>query len=150
MVKSKKIKLKSENEGIEELKSQLARALADYDNLSKRIAQERSTVEKIAASKVVLKLLPVFDMLIDAQKHIKDAGLEIVLGEFRKSLFELGIEEISVNQGDNFNPLRHEAIELVAGGKENTIAALVQGGWKIRDQDYIIRPAKVKVYKMSN
>lgn len=135
---------------LHEIKNQLARALADYDNLRRRVEAEKVTWEKMAASKVVLKFLPVFDMLIEAQKHVKDPGLEIVIGEFRKSLFELGIEEIGAGADDEFNPVVHEATEMVAGGKENTIAELVQTGWKIRGESYIIRPAKVKVYKMSN
>jgi molecular chaperone GrpE len=160
-VKGQKLKVKSgENDQPEqienlqqqlhEIKNQLARALADYDNLRRRVEAEKITWEKMAASKVVLKFLPVFDMLLEAQKHIKDPGLEIVIGEFRKSLFELGIEEVIAGQGDDFNPVVHEATEQVAGGKENTIAELVQTGWKIRGESYIIRPAKVKVYKMSN
>ena len=132
------------------LKNQLARALADYDNLRKRVESEKEVWEKVAASKVVMRLLPVLDMALTTQKHLKDAGLEIVIGEFRKSLYELGLEEIKVNVGDDFNPLEEEAIEMVAGGTENTIAEVVQIGWKIREENFIIRPAKVKVYKTSN
>ena len=66
------------------MKNQLARALADYDNLRKRVEGEKDAWEKIAASKVVLRLLPVLDMTLEAQKHLKDAGLAIVIGEFRK------------------------------------------------------------------
>lgn len=152
-MKAKNLKPKVKSEGseeIENLKNQLARALADYDNLRRRVESEKGVWEKLAASKVVVRLLPVFDMMLEAQKHIKDPGLEIVVGEFRKSLFELGVEEIIVNSGDEFNPVFHEATDKVPGGKENTIAELVQTGWKIRDESYIIRPAKVKVYKMSN
>lgn len=146
MVKGKK----PESKEIVELKNQLARALADYDNLRKRIESEKEAWEKIAASKVVLQLLPVFDMLLDAQKHLKDAGLEIVIGEFRKSLYDLGVEEIRVEVGDEFNPLEEEVVEMVAEGRENTVAEVVQIGWKIRGESFIIRPAKVKVNKVSN
>ncbi len=141
------------DEGIDEiqlLKSQLARALADYDNLRRRVEAEKVTWEKIAASKIVLRLLPVLDMAIEAQKHLKDAGLEIVIGEFRKSLYDLGVEEVKANVGDAFDPLTEEATEMVVGGKENTIAEVVQIGWKITGESFIIRPAKVKVYKVSN
>ena len=157
MVKGKK----QENKEVEHLKNQLARALADYDNLRKRIESEKEAWEKIAASKVVLQLLPVFDMTLEAQKHLKDAGLEIVIGEFRKSLYDLGVEEIKVEVGDEFNPLEEEVVEMVAEGADNTVAEVVQIGWKIRDESFtgaltgqaerlIIRPAKVKVNKVSN
>ncbi len=142
---------KQENKEVELLKNQLARVLADYDNLRKRIESEKRVWEGIATSKTVIKLWPVFDMLVDAQKHIKDPGLEIVIGEFRKSLSDLGVEEIRVGIGDEFNPGQEEAVEMVAGdGKQNSIAEIVQTGWKISGENYIIRPAKVKVYKISN
>ncbi|MGA2910401.1 MAG: nucleotide exchange factor GrpE [Candidatus Microgenomates bacterium] len=143
-------KSKKNNQEVELLKGQLARALADYDNLRKRVESEKIAWEQIAATRAISGLLPVFDMLLDAQEHLKDAGLEIVIGEFRKSIQDLGVEEIRVAVGDEFNPLEEEAIEMVAGGKENTVAEVVQIGWKIKDQEFIIRPAKVKVFKVSN
>lgn len=135
------------NEEAELLKAQLVRALADYDNFRKRVDLEKVGWEKIAGSKVVLKLLPVLDMLIDAQKHLKDSGLEIVIGEFRKSLYDLGVEEIKINIGDDFNPLKEEVVEIVPGEKENTVAEVLQMGWKIKNEDFIIRPARVNVVK---
>ncbi len=155
MVKGKKREEKEKaqdkvHEELESVKGMLARALADYDNLSKRVESEKAAWEKIAASKMVLKLLPVFDMILEAQKHLQDAGLEIVIGEFKKSLYDLGVEEIIIGVGDEFNPLEEEVTEMVAGGTENTVAEVIQTGWKIRDESFIIRPAKVKVYKVSN
>jgi molecular chaperone GrpE len=136
---------------LEKLKNQLARVLADYDNLRKRVESEKLVWEKMAASKAILSFLPVFDMLINVQKHLKDAGLEIVVGEFRKSLFSLGVEEIKIGIGEEFDPLKAEVVEVVAGeGKENTVAEVVQTGWKIKDENFIIRPVKVKVFKVVN
>lgn len=152
MAKSKKTSGEVEllQQQLHEIKNQLARALADYDNLRKRVESEKLVWEQIASTRAISGLLPVFDMLLDAQKHLKDAGLEIAIGEFRKSLNDLGVEEIKVAVGDEFNPLEEEAIEMVAGDKENTVAEIVQIGWKIKNQEFIIRPAKVKVYKISN
>lgn len=144
---AKKVKV---NEEVALLKNQLARALADYDNLRKRVESEKQIMQGMAASKVVNGLLPVLDMLLDAQKHLQDPGVEIVIGEFRKSLYDLGVEEIRANIGDFFNPLEEEAVEMVAGGEENKIAEVMQIGWKIKDESFIIRPAKVKVYKTVN
>ena len=52
----------------------LARALADYDNLSKRVERERQDLGKIASVGLVLKLLPVLDNLESAQVHLKGSG----------------------------------------------------------------------------
>jgi molecular chaperone GrpE (heat shock protein) len=128
------------------LKSQLARALADYDNLRKRVEAEKLGWEVEAESRAVLKMLPILDMIEDAQGHLKDSGLAIVIGEFKKSLSDLDVEEIKAQPGDNFNPLEMEAIEVVLGGPEHKISEVIKTGWKIKNEAFIIRPAKVKVF----
>jgi molecular chaperone GrpE len=146
MVKGKGLKVKEENAEIEQFKNQLARALADYDNLRKRVEAEKLGWEVEAESRAVLKFLPIIDMIEDAQKHLKDSGLAIVIGEFEKSLNELDVEKIKVAPGDEFNPLEMEAVETVSGGPEHKISEVVKTGWKIKDESFIIRPAKVKVF----
>jgi molecular chaperone GrpE len=130
---------------IVQLKNQLARALADYDNLRKRIDRERQDFEKYANIKLALRLLPVLDVLKQAQGHLKDPGIAITVSEFENALKEEGIEEIKTNKGDGFNPQFQEAVDMIPGGKKGTIADEVLSGWKFVD-GRVIRPAKVKVY----
>ena len=139
-----RLSVKKDNE-VGVLKNQLARALADYDNLRKRTEDERQLWVKFSAERVLIKLIPVLDMLASAQEHLKDSGLAIAVGEFKKVLSEEGIEEIVPRKGDPFNPQLHEALESVGGGKKGQIAELVLTGWRFTDGK-IIRPAKVKVY----
>ncbi|MBI4059025.1 nucleotide exchange factor GrpE [Candidatus Microgenomates bacterium] len=129
-----------------ELKIQLARALADYDNLRKRIESDRADWSKIETAKIVLRILPVFDMLNKAQEHLKDSGLELVIQDFKSALADLGVEVIAVQVGDKFNPLLEEAVQMVEDDQVNTICEVVQPGWKMKNEDFIIRPAKVKVF----
>jgi molecular chaperone GrpE len=129
---------------VEELKSQLARALADYDNLRKRTERQREDFSKLANLTLIVKILPVFDMLVIAQKHIGDAGLEIAIGEFREVLKSEEVEEIKVAAGDVFDEAIHEAVE-VESGTENKLEAVLSG-WKYSDGT-VIRPVKVKVTK---
>lgn len=146
MVKGKGLKIKEGKQGeLDLLKNQLARALADYDNFRKRVETEKLGWEAEAESRAVLKLLPILDMIEDAQGHLKDSGLAIVIDEFKKSLNDLGVEEIVVRSGDYFDPLIEEATEIVTGSPENMVSEVVRSGWKIRNQPYIIRPARVKV-----
>lgn len=137
----------------EELKEQLARALADYDNLRKRIEREKEDLGKLANIKLVIRLLPVFDMLEGAQKHLSDSGLAITLEEFKKVLQEEGVEKVEVKPDDEFNEELHEAVEVVdkdnkGKKRDGKISEVVLAGWKLVDGP-IIRPAKVKVYKQS-
>lgn len=132
---------------LETVKGMLARALADYDNLSKRVERERQDLGKVASIGVVIKLLPVLDNLESAQVHLKDQGLAISIGEFKKVLSEEGLTEIKPSTGDTFSEQEMEAIEVVDGeGNNNIVSEVVLVGWKYGDGT-VIRHAKVKVSK---
>jgi len=131
---------------LEVLKGMLARALADYDNLSKRVDRERADLGKIASVGIIVRLLPVLDGLESAQTHLQDAGLAISLGEFKKVLSEEGLNEIKPKIGEVFDENTMEAIEVVKGASDNSIADVVLPGWKFEDGT-VVRHAKVKVVK---
>lgn len=142
----KKVEMKNEDQTVSEvneLKGQLARALADYDNLRKRTEVDRAQSQKNASLNIVLKLLPTLDILESAQKHLMDQGLAIAINEFKNVLKEEGIEEIK--SSGKFDEALHEAVELVTGGKEGDIAEVIMPGYKFID-GLVIRHAKVKVY----
>lgn len=129
-----------------DLELQLARALADYDNLVKRLSREREEVVLRATKGLVEDLLPVVDSIERAQEHLKDEGLKISLDHLHKVLQEHGVEEIIVAAGDKFDAGIHEATAVIGGGKDGTIASRVAKGYKWRD-GAVVRPVKVKVHK---
>jgi molecular chaperone GrpE len=142
-----KIKKQSKKDIESGLKEQLARALADYDNLRKRIEREKEDLENLASLKLILRLLPILDNLRAAQNHLRDAGLAITIGEFENLLKDEGIEEIKPNKGENFDHNLHEAIEVVENcQEENKIEDVVLSGWRFKD-GIVVRHAKVKVGK---
>jgi molecular chaperone GrpE len=142
-----KIKKQTKKDIESDLKGQLVRALADYDNLRKRIEREKEDLEKLASLKLILRLLPILDNLRAAQNHLKDAGLAITIGEFENLLKDEGIEEIKPNRGDSFDHNLHEVIEVIENsGEENKIEEVVLSGWKFKD-GIVVRHAKVKVGK---
>ena len=148
MKKSDKAKQKKgSKDEINELKNQLARSLADYDNLRKRIEKEKELLEGFISARVVTRMLPIFDMLTEAQKHLNDQGVAMVLTEFEKTLKDEGIGKIGIDKGEKFDENIHEALETIAGGKKGTIAEEVVTGWKLSRNGQVIKPAKVKVYK---
>lgn len=144
-VRNKKNK-ETEKKQIKELKKQLARALADYDNLRKRVEREKGQWEKIASARVIVKLLSVFDMLEEAQKHIKDSGIALTLEEFERILEEEGVEKIKPKTGEKFDERFHEAVEVEEDDEEGKISGIILTGWRFIDGP-VIRPAKVKVTK---
>lgn len=140
----KKTIKKDENQ---ELRAQLVRALADYDNLRKRVEREKEEFEKLANLKLVIRLLPVLDILRRAQTHLEDPGVEMTLRQFEDALTQEGIEEIKVKSGDLFDPEIHEVIETVANGKDRgKIVEVASSGWRF-SQGPVIRHAQVRVSK---
>ncbi|HKC05105.1 MAG TPA: nucleotide exchange factor GrpE [Patescibacteria group bacterium] len=137
--------LKVEDGETEALKSQLARALADYDNLRRRTDEEKTLWIKFSSQTIITKLLTILDMLEKAQEHLKDQGLAIATLEFKKVLNEEGVEEITPKVGDEFNHELEEVIETVEGGESGKIAEVLVAGWKYKDGQ-VLRFAKVKVY----
>lgn len=132
-----------------QLKSQLARTLADYDNLVKRVERERQEIGKVASVGIVVKLLPVLDNLEAAQKHLQDQGLAIAIGEFTNMLKDEGLSVINPAVGDDFDEQEMEAIEVVAGERDNKVSEVTLTGWKFVDGT-VVRHAKVKVSRMLN
>src|SRR3989344_7982238 len=151
MIKQPKSRSKPKAETIEtnQLKNQLTRVLADYDNLRKRVESEKAQFEKFSNLRLILKLLPVLDILRQAQVHTKDPGIAITIKEFEEALKTEGIEEVNVKAGDRFDPEAHEVVEVVPGKDNNNISEVVLSGWSFTDGP-VIRHAKVKVIQTNN
>lgn len=132
-------------EEAEELKNRLARALADYQNLVKRLEREREEIYTRATRNFVEDLLPVVDDLERAEDHLQDHGLGMGLEHLRRVLDSHGVIEIRALSGDEFNSEVHEVIDSAQGGSKNTLAQVLTKGYKWKDGK-VIRPAKVQVY----
>lgn len=129
---------------IDNLKNQLVRALADYQNQNKRFQEERAQIFQYAAQNVLENLLPILDILEKAQEHVQDQGLGMAIAEFKRVLKDEGLEEVRPNQNDPFDPELHEAVESVSDGEDGKIVETANSGWKFKDGK-VIRYAKVKV-----
>ena len=125
-----------------DLEGQLKRALADYQNLERRIDEERRLLSHLSSALVIEKLLPVLDNLENAQKHLKDEGLEMVIKQFNDVLESEGVEEITA-EGSPFDPNFHEAVEILESEKDGVVLKVLAKGYKINDK--VLRPAQVAV-----
>ena len=134
----------------EDIKNQLARAMADYANLVKRTDEERGTMFKLASISFMTKILPILDNLKQAQKHINDSGIAIIIGQLETLAKEEGFEEIKIKVGDKFNEETSEAIDTIETLEEkdnNMISEVLMSGWKYQDGT-VVRHARVKVFKL--
>lgn len=154
MPKTKKSAVKKDERHVEdtehgrsqELENQLKRALADYQNLERRVDEERRLLSTLSAALLIEKFLPILDNLESAQKHLNDQGLEIVTRQFKDILAQEGVEEIQA-EGSTFDPHLHEAAEVIEGENDNTIVKVLVKGYKLNDK--VLRPAQVVVSKKS-
>ena len=127
---------------VQQWKDKYLRALADYQNLEKRIAQSRVEEAKYAAKNLIVRLLPVLDTLTKAHEHLQDQGLTLAIKQFSDLLAEEKVEKIEV-MGKKFDPHKMECIEVIGEGDE--VTEEVRAGYKMHDQ--VIRVARVKVGK---
>lgn len=140
----------------EVLENQLKKALADYTNLERDIDRRiemRSVQLKLEIAKQLMDILDASDLAIKSKENIDVSsevsawfdGVVVILSQVEKTLEVLGISKIEVNSDDEYDSTNHEALAMVDGGKKNTIAQLVSNGYRLGE--YIVRPARVIVYK---
>ena len=147
-----KAKIKTKNVQVskeDELKVQLARSLADYDNLRKRAEKEKEEIIKLANVGFFMRLAPVIDNLKKAQDHLKDPGLQNIIKELTRIISEEGIENVEAEEGLVFDENFHEVIEVESVNdrkKSGLISKVLLEGWRIKEGP-VVRPAKVIVYK---
>ncbi len=141
MKKHGETKKHQENEEFKNLENQLKRALADYQNLEKRIAEEKSSWIKAANKNLLLKLLPGLDSLILAEKHTQDEGVKLSIKHFLDILELDGVRKIET-VGRDFDPNFMEAVSTIQG-EDGKIIEEVRSGYTLFDQ--VLRPAQVVV-----
>lgn len=127
---------------VEDYKNKYLRALADYQNLEKRVAEEKKQFQQTVNKNLLLKMLTIVDDIEKAEIFIKNKGLSMVKDRFIKLLLEEGVKEIDV-LGKPFNPHLAEAIEISEGKEDNIVNEVLRKGYYYYDS--VLRPAQVKV-----
>ena len=136
-----------------DLKDQLLRRAADFDNYRKRMMKEKQDTYDYANAGLLgdlLDSLDNFDRTIDAAKDAKDAksiadGIKMI----NKALVKMLEDKYGLvgygKEGDEFNPDEHEAIGRMEDekAKKETLAQVYLKGYKLKDK--VIRHAMVMV-----
>lgn len=131
----------------------LQRTAADFQNFQRRARQGEREARELAAAGVIQSLIPVLDFFDMALKQNPESataaqvigGVEMIKSEIVRVLGGQGVGVIAPGRGDVFDPLRHEAIEHVAGEgvAPDHIVDLRTPGYTLGER--VIRPAKVTV-----
>ncbi len=132
-----------------EVKNQLLRLAAEYDNFRKRTQREREQLHGDVRSDAVACFLPILDNLDRAvEAPTTDTafqqGIELINKQFRDVLSKMGVLEID-SLGKPFDPLWHNAVMHVEQEETgpSTIVEVFQKGYHMGDR--VIRHAVVKV-----
>ncbi|MCL4354943.1 nucleotide exchange factor GrpE [Patescibacteria group bacterium] len=128
----------------EELENLLKRTLADYQNLEKRVSEDREQWLKMANKQLLLRLLPALDSLMLAEKHTKDQGVALSVKAMIDALKAEGVEKIEVT-GKDFDPNLMECVQVVEGKEDGKVVEELKAGFALYGK--VLRPAQVSVGK---
>jgi len=137
--------------------NQLLRLQADFENYRKRQDKEKPEWLKLGKADILLRLLPLYDMLLSAHAHINTAkengggdetikGLDMIFKEFSKVFDAEGLRAMEP-VGKPYDPMASEILGIVDGTDENDglVVEELQKGFFYGDK--ILRPARVKIAK---
>ena len=139
----------------DEYRDRFMRALADAENSRKRADKDRREAENYGGSKMARDLLPVYDNMNraveaagDEQKEAAAAlieGVELTMRELLNVFKKHGIQPISPQVGDRFDPQLHQAMfeAPLPGTKAGDIIQVSAEGFMLHDR--LLRPSQVGV-----
>ena len=147
---SKCEKLQAENS---ELKNDLQRTRADFENYRKNVESRISNAQNLGEKKAILALIPMIDDIERAISHLpaelaENSWAQNVVKMSKnldKNLSKLGVEKINSSNGAIFNPELHEAIQFdeESDGEEEVVVEELRSGYTLKDE--VLRAAMVKV-----
>lgn len=139
---------------VTEWKQRHQRAVADYQNLSRRSRDneceaQRQGVKDVAAAMVTvldhLEMALLQDMTKASPEQVR-AGVVSIRDEVVRTLARFGLSPVQPKPGDEFNPALHEAVMQAPapeGQPAGRVVQLFQAGYTLNDRT--LRPAKVSV-----
>ena len=123
----------------------LQRVTAEYANYRKRVERDRGVMAEQAVAMVLGSLLPILDDLDRARDHGDLVGpFGGVAEQLTTALAKFGLTGFG-EQGDVFDPTRHEAVAHETSGEvtEPTCVAVMRRGYMLGDR--LLRAALVAV-----
>ena len=125
---------------IEQCQAKATRAMADYQNLVRRQAEDRQKFARLASLDLVSSLLEPLEHLRLASAQLNDSGLQMVVAQLEDRLKDHGLEAIDP-QGQSFDVASMEAVE--SQGKGQKVLLVIKPGWKLNGT--VIQHAKVSL-----
>lgn len=145
-----KARLRYLEDRVRMFEDQWRRALAESDNMRKRLAAEAERIRDTERAAAAASWLPIIDDLDRALEHAEDDpaaladGVRAIRDEALRVLAELGFPRRD-DEGAVFDPAQHDAIATrpADGVPAGTVLEVVRPGYGIDDRQ--LRPALVVV-----
>jgi molecular chaperone GrpE len=147
-------RLIAKDQELNELKDKYLRALADTENVRKRMRQQNEETARLQREGLLRDLLPVVDNLERAVEAARSGsnrqsiteGVEMVLRSLHDLLRTHSVTAMTA-VGQPFDPQVHEAVDHVPSEEHppNTVVSEFHRGYLIGDR--MLRPARVSVSK---
>ena len=149
-VAAEKVEPEVAEPGAAELKDQLVRLAADFENFKKRTRREKEDIRKFANEQLLKDVLPALDNLNRALAHVEERenplvqGIEMVAKQFLGILDGYGVTTVN-SKGQSFDPAVHDAMGQMPTDEvePGCIADEFEKGYLIHGR--LLRPAKVIV-----
>lgn len=117
------------------------RALADYQNLEKRVRDERIELIRAGNRELLLRFLPILDTLELAQQHEENTTLKVVSDQFLATLKSDGVDKVKA-LGEKYDPMTMEVVST-ENGEEGVVVKELRSGYLLHDK--LLRAAQVIV-----
>lgn len=129
---------------VAELTADLQRVQADFTNYRKRALRDQQAAADRAKAFVVTELLPILDDLDRARSHgdLESGPLKALADKLVSVLEGLGLAPFAA-EGEDFDPLLHEAVQHEGEGTHPVIGSVMRQGYKLGEQ--VLRHAMVGV-----
>jgi molecular chaperone GrpE len=141
----------------ENWKDKYLHALAEMENMRKRMQKERYEMTKFGIEGAISEFIPAMDNFENALRFAGSAspeiknwatGFEMILSQFKEVLSGHGIHAFH-SEGTFFDPLQHEAVEIIETMESPDGMILQEFTKGYKSSSRTIRPARVKVAKQA-
>lgn len=156
LIKKLRADLKTAQQEKMDVMTSWQRDKADFLNARKRDQETQAEVIRFANQNLIIDMLPTLDGYEQATQQPSwttvdetwRKGVESLMVKIYASLQKVGVEKYG-SVGEVFDPNLHQAIgnvETTEKEKDNTLAIVMQAGYKLHDK--VIRPALVQVFQI--
>ena len=133
---------------------QLLKLKAEFENYRKRTDREKPEFYKQGKADMLLRLLPVYDLLRKAHQEIQIShaetplakGMDMIFKEFEKLFKEEGVA-VMEPVGKPYDAQRHDILGTIEkdGAQEGEVIDVLQDGYLLGDR--VLRAARVRIAK---